>query len=65
MPMRHGTVKSIILKDTVMAHQHTPAPISEEELARSRANWTNFTKLTKVSVIATILLLAAMAFFLV
>lgn len=47
-----------------MAHQHTPAPVSEEEVQRAATTWTGFTRLLKVSLAATIVVLVGMALFL-
>lgn len=48
-----------------MAEHHTPVPVSQEEIARARTFWANFTLLLKIVIVASIVVLGGMALFLV
>lgn len=45
-------------------HAHTPVETDPQAVAAAETTWHDFTKLTKVSVIAVIVILAGMAVFL-
>lgn len=47
-----------------MAQNHTPAPVSNEDLTRARDNWAGFVTMIKYSLIAIIVVLIGMAAFL-
>lgn len=53
-------------KDEIMGnHPHTPVDVDPQVLAETRAFWAGFTCLAKYSIIAIVVILAGMAFFLV
>lgn len=47
-----------------MDHSHTPVAVDPEALKQAQGIWHNFTGMIKYGVIANIILLLAMAFFL-
>lgn len=48
-----------------MDHSHAPVAVDPESLRQARSVWHNFTTMIKYGVIANIILLLGMAFFLV
>lgn len=46
------------------SHEHTPVNVDPAALAQAHNMWTGFTTMTKYSVIAIIVLLLSMGFFL-
>lgn len=47
------------------SHNHHPVDVDPQALHNARAFWHNFTKMTQFSVIAAIIILGLMAYFLV
>ena len=48
-----------------MDHSHTPVAVDPESLKQAQSVWHNFTTLIKFGVIANVILLLLMAFFLI